>query len=74
MDAEKIVKELTFEEKTKLLTGHGLMNTYPIERLGVKSVKSADGPHGVRSPRLSCNRPHRFLRKIRLGIPLHGTG
>lgn len=55
MNAEKIVKELTFEEKTKLLTGYGTMNTYPVERLGVKSLESADGPHGVRSlPENNC--------------------
>lgn len=55
MDAEKIVKELTFEEKTKLLTGVQSMNTYAIDRLSVKSVRCADGPHGVRiQPEANC--------------------
>ena len=55
MDTEIILKELTFEEKTKLLTGYGTMNTYPIERFSVKSLESADGPHGVRSnPESNC--------------------
>ena len=55
MDAEKIVKELTFEEKTKLLTGVRSMNTYAIDRLSVKSVRCAEGPHGVRiQPEANC--------------------
>ena len=55
MDAEKIVKDLTFEEKTKLLTGVQSMNTYTIDRLSVKSVRCADGPHGVRiQPEANC--------------------
>lgn len=45
---ENIIKQLTFEEKTKLLTGHSSMCTYPVERLGIKSLKLADGPNGVR--------------------------
>ena len=46
---ENIIKQLTFEEKTKLLTGDSSMCTYPIDRLGVRSLKLADGPHGVRT-------------------------
>ncbi len=48
MDIEKIIQEMTFEEKAKLLTGAQSMNTYEIERLGIKSVNFADGPHGTR--------------------------
>ena len=48
MDIEKILKELTFEEKAKLLTGAQSMTTFGIDRLGVKAVDFADGPHGVR--------------------------
>ena len=48
MDIEKILSEMTFEEKAKLLTGAQSMNTYEIERLGIKSVNFADGPHGTR--------------------------
>lgn len=48
MDIEKIISDMTFEEKAKLLTGAQSMNTYEIERLGIKSVNFADGPHGTR--------------------------
>lgn len=51
MDAEKIISELTFEEKAKLLTGAQSMNTYAVERLNIKSLNFADGPHGVRLER-----------------------
>ena len=55
MNSEKIVKELTFEEKTRLLTGVQSMNTYAIDRLSVKSIRCADGPHGVRiQPEANC--------------------
>ncbi len=48
MDMEKIIQEMTFEEKAKFLTGAQSMNTYAIDRLGIKSVNFADGPHGTR--------------------------
>ncbi len=49
MDIKKILSEMTIEEKAMLLTGAANMNTAEIERLGVKSVYMADGPHGVRA-------------------------
>ncbi|MBR5281102.1 MAG: glycoside hydrolase family 3 protein, partial [Clostridia bacterium] len=48
MDIKNLVQELTFEEKAKLLTGGGSMNTYPIERLSIPQIEFADGPHGTR--------------------------
>lgn len=48
MDIKNILQELTFEEKARLLTGGGSMNTYPVERLGIPQLEFADGPHGTR--------------------------
>lgn len=48
MDIENILQELTFEEKAKMLTGGGSMNTYPVERLNIPPIEFADGPHGTR--------------------------
>lgn len=45
---EEILSQLTLEEKLLLLNGKDSKLTYPIERLGIKSVKFVDGPHGVR--------------------------
>ncbi len=48
MDMENILQALTFEEKAKLLTGGGSMNTCPVERLNIPPIEFADGPHGTR--------------------------
>ena len=47
MDTKNVVSELSFSEKTRLLSGEG-MATRSVERLGIPSVRMADGPHGVR--------------------------
>ena len=49
MNINDLVKEMTPEEKASLLTGAGSMCTYPVERLGIDSIRLADGPHGVRT-------------------------
>ena len=48
MKTEKIIEQMTYEEKANILSGVGTMNTFPIERFGIKSLKFADGPHGTR--------------------------
>ena len=48
LDVEKILSNLTLEEKALLTSGVGFWNTAPIERLGVPSITLSDGPHGVR--------------------------
>ncbi len=47
-DIEKIIKEMTLEEKAALSIGAGFWSTTPIERLGVPEIICTDGPHGVR--------------------------
>lgn len=42
-----LLKRLTLEEKFSLCAGKGWGTTTPIERLGIKSLKMVDGPHGV---------------------------
>ena len=49
MEIEKLVKQMTLEEKANFLTGAASMETYAVERLGINSVSLADGPHGVRT-------------------------
>ena len=48
---DKILSELTLEEKISLLTGAGAMATAEIGRLGLRAKSFADGPHGVRTDR-----------------------
>ena len=47
--AAAIVSQLTLEEKCGLITGYREgFYSYPVERLGIKSILLADGPQGVR--------------------------
>lgn len=48
MDVEKILNELTLEEKASLATGADSWRTKSIERLGIPSITVSDGPHGLR--------------------------
>lgn len=48
MDIQKLISEMTLEEKASLLSGLDFWHTKPIERLGIPSVMVSDGPHGLR--------------------------
>ena len=46
--ARRYLAEMTLEEKATLLTGDSAWTTAAIPRLGLPSLRMADGPHGVR--------------------------
>ena len=48
MDIEKVISELTIQEKLSLLYGKNSWETYSFEDKGVKSIFLSDGPHGIR--------------------------
>ena len=51
MDDEQAARRLsalTLEEKAALCTGETAWTTTPVERIGLPSIRVADGPHGVR--------------------------
>ena len=48
VDIEKVLSQMTAEEKAALVSGTDYMYTNPIPRLGVPSLSMADGPHGLR--------------------------
>lgn len=56
--AASLVKQMTLEEKCALLSGYqDGFHTCPIERLGIPSVRMADGPQGVRNDTKSTYYP-----------------
>ncbi|MFC6333388.1 beta-glucosidase [Paenibacillus septentrionalis] len=48
MKYRDLIKHMTLEEKASLMSGKDFWQTQEIERLGVKSIFLADGPHGIR--------------------------
>lgn len=48
MDIDKLLKEMTLEEKASLLTGLDVWHIKGLERFKVPSVMVSDGPHGLR--------------------------
>lgn len=48
MDIEKVLSQMSVEEKAALVSGTDFMYTNPIPSLGVPSLSMADGPHGLR--------------------------
>jgi beta-glucosidase len=45
---EKLISQLTLEEKVGMIHGNGLFSTKGVERLGIPPFKTSDGPRGVR--------------------------
>ena len=48
MNVREIIDEMTNEEKVALVSGTEFMNTNPIPRLSIPSLRMSDGPHGLR--------------------------
>lgn len=48
MNLEKLLTELTLEEKAALVAGTDFMYTNPVPRLNIPSLRMSDGPHGLR--------------------------
>jgi len=46
---EKLLKEMTLDEKIAMIHGAGLFRTGAVERLGIPPLKCSDGPMGVRN-------------------------
>ena len=49
LDVDRLLGELTLEEKASLTSGSGFWYTAPVERLGIPKIMVSDGPHGLRA-------------------------
>ncbi len=47
-DIEKVLMQMTLEEKAQMCSGRDFWKTQDVERLGVPSVMMCDGPNGLR--------------------------
>lgn len=48
MDFEKIIREMTLEEKIAFCTGRDMWHTKEYAQYGIESIMMTDGPHGLR--------------------------
>ncbi len=48
MKIEKLVSQMTLEEKAGLCSGFDFWHTKSVERLGIPNIMVSDGPHGLR--------------------------
>ena len=51
---EKLLSEMTLEEKASLCSGLTYWLTKPVDRLGIPSVWMSDGPNGMRKEKESA--------------------
>ncbi|KAF9512006.1 glycoside hydrolase family 3 protein [Hydnum rufescens UP504] len=51
LDVQDVLRNLAENEKIALTTGRDLWHTAPVRRLGVPSIRTSDGPNGVRGTR-----------------------
>jgi beta-glucosidase len=49
-DIEKLIGQMTIEEKALLTTGATMWSTNPVDRVGIPTVTVTDGPAGARGP------------------------
>jgi beta-glucosidase len=49
VDIDRVLSQLTLEEKAALVSGADFWHTSAVERLGLPAIMCSDGPHGLRA-------------------------
>lgn len=52
MNVEDVLSQLTLQEKASLTAGTDFWHTHPIPRLRIPSLRTSDGPNGIRGTRI----------------------
>ena len=69
MDYQKIISEMTLEEKFNYLTGADMNSGYKLERFPVERMRYHDGPFGLRMKEKDNSRQDIMEQKIRSSFP-----
>ena len=63
-DIDKLISEMTLEEKAGLCSGADFWHTKAVERLGIPDVMVSDGPHGLRKQDLNTVDPNQSIEAV----------
>ena len=64
MNIDKILAELTLEEKASLCSGSDFWHTKTVERLDIPAVMVSDGPHGLRKNIDLAENPNQAIEAV----------
>ncbi|MBO5448987.1 MAG: glycoside hydrolase family 3 C-terminal domain-containing protein [Ruminococcus sp.] len=64
MNIEKILKELTLEEKASLCSGSDFWHTKSVDRLEIPRIMVSDGPHGLRKNIENAQNPNEAIKAV----------
>ena len=64
MNIDKILAELTLEEKASLCSGSDFWHTKTVERLDIPAIMVSDGPHGLRKNVDLADNPNQAIEAV----------
>ncbi|MBR6045312.1 MAG: glycoside hydrolase family 3 C-terminal domain-containing protein [Ruminococcus sp.] len=64
MNIDRILSELTLEEKASLCSGDDFWHTKPVERLDIGRIMVSDGPHGLRKNVDLADNPNQAIEAV----------